>query len=193
MRDSIPLHPLGRARPILGESGTAAAPRCRAGFVLFLVVNANLFIRPAEIVPGLLGLPIYEVLIAACLLTSLPVVLRQFRPESLKRQPAVLCVIGLVPAILLSNLVHGNVYDARMGAVTFLKVLVYFLLLTGLVNTPSRLKTFLCAVVVFILVMAALAVMQYHGAIDIEALAALDRLDRVDEATGEVETIKQLQ
>ena len=39
-------------------------------FALFLLVNAMLFIRPAEFHPALYGLPVYEVCIAACLVAS---------------------------------------------------------------------------------------------------------------------------
>src|SRR5687767_7736029 len=53
------------------------------GFVLFLLVNAVLFIRPAEVFPSLQALPIYEVLILGALVTSLPVVIRQMMPANL--------------------------------------------------------------------------------------------------------------
>ena len=54
------------ARP----AAPAAAPRHGLGFFLFLLVNAALFVRPAEVVPALVGWNIYEVLILACLAAS---------------------------------------------------------------------------------------------------------------------------
>jgi hypothetical protein len=39
-----------------GRSGAATAPAGNAlGFLVFLVVNATLFVRPAEVVPELIG------------------------------------------------------------------------------------------------------------------------------------------
>ena len=60
-----------RGRPL--QRAAAAAPSCALGFVFFLLVNAVLFIRPAELVPSLEDLPVYELLIVTCLLLSLPV------------------------------------------------------------------------------------------------------------------------
>ena len=45
-------------------------------FLLFILVNATLFIRPAEIVPALLGWEIYFYLIVACLVIAAPEVIR---------------------------------------------------------------------------------------------------------------------
>ena len=42
------------------------------GFAFFLLVNAVLFIRPAEIVPAPESLPIYNVLITTCLAVCRP-------------------------------------------------------------------------------------------------------------------------
>src|SRR5689334_2913279 len=41
-------------------------------WVIFLALNAVLFLRPAELVPQLEGVAIYNCLIIACLATSLP-------------------------------------------------------------------------------------------------------------------------
>src|SRR5579864_1909912 len=93
----------------------AASPTYRLGFGLFVLVNAVLFVRPAELIPGIADWPIYEVVILACLLASLPAVIRQLTWNSFRRNPITLCVVGLLLAIILSHLTHGDIYDARMG------------------------------------------------------------------------------
>src|SRR5438270_5770668 len=81
----------------------APRPRHALGFALFLLLNAALFLRPAEIVPALYGLEIYLVVILACLAASFPVVLDQLRPAELERRPITVCVLGLFLAVVLSH------------------------------------------------------------------------------------------
>src|SRR5687768_14057786 len=161
------------------------------GFKLFLLLNAVLFIRPAELLPSLEGLPIYNVVMVACVLASLPVLLRQLSWSHLRSQPGVLCVVAMLPTIMLSQLVRGNTWHAREGAIEFSKVLISFLLLSGVVNTPARLGRFLCAVVLFIIAIAAIAELNYHGLIAVSGIKVEDRTTSFDAETGEAVTVEQ--
>src|SRR5262245_38701086 len=150
--------------PSAGAAG-AAPVGGKLGFGLFILVNAVLFIRPAEVVPDLEKAPIYEVVILACLAVSLPSVLEQLSPAALSGRPITVCVLGLLAAVMLSHLSHfspGAAYDAGFA---FAKVVVYYLLLVGLVNTPGRLRCFLLWLVGFVVVLTLLALLQYHGVI----------------------------
>src|SRR5205809_75026 len=102
-------------------------------FALFILVNATLFIRPAEVVADLEGLPLYEIVILACLVVSLPAVIAQLSTASMIEQPITTCVIGVLVAIVLSHLTHLNFYGARVAGVEFSKVVLYYLLFVGLV------------------------------------------------------------
>ena len=42
------------------------------GFLLFLIVNAVLFLRPGELMPELESLQLYQIAILACLACSTP-------------------------------------------------------------------------------------------------------------------------
>jgi hypothetical protein len=160
-------------------------PICRTGFVLFVLVTAVMFLRPAELLPSIKNLPIYEPLIVACLLASLPVVLAQFQWGLLNARPATLCVIAMLPAVFLSNLARGDLFAARMGAFNFAKTLLYYLLLVGLVNTPERFRTFLKVIVVFIFGIAALSLLNHQGILHVEALDAMEQREGYDEESGE--------
>ena len=150
-------------------------------FALFLLLNAVLFLRPAEIVPGLLGWPIYEVVILACLAAAFPAVLRQLGGAALAARPVTLCVLGLAAAVVLSHLARFATYDAREYGLDFAKTASFYLLLVGIVATPGRLKRFLVALPAFAAVIAALAVLVYHGKLDIPAMApAPERWGDVD-------------
>src|SRR5438132_32729 len=96
-------------------------------FVFFLLVNAVLFLRPAELVPGWQGVPLYECAIVACLIGALPEILRQLG-QPLESQPITLCVVGLLAAVLLAQLPALDVAEAGRTGFHFLKVLVYYVL-----------------------------------------------------------------
>src|SRR4029077_15636244 len=59
----------------------------KIGFLLFILVNAALFLRPSELFPDLGEAPIYEVLILTCLLFSCGAVFKQLQPARLRDQP----------------------------------------------------------------------------------------------------------
>jgi hypothetical protein len=161
------------------------------GFVLFLLVTAVLFIRPAEIVPALASVPIYNILMLACLAAAGPRVLARLQGRPLAEQPITACVLAVLAAGVLSHLSRFNLHDARTHGLDLAKVVIYYLLLVGLVDTPGRLRTFLRLLVGFSGVLVALAILHYHGRVSIPSLEALERWG-VDEETGEAVSFLQL-
>lgn len=153
------------------------------GFPLFLLVTATLFVRPAEIVTDLAGLPIYNIVILACLATSLGGVQALLNREALAQQPITVCVLGLLAAVFLSHVSHGDLWSARYGAIEFSKAVIYYLLLVANVNSAERLRVFLLWLLGCIVVVAGLAVLHYHGAIAIPSLTVLNE-SFIDEITG---------
>jgi putative inorganic carbon (hco3(-)) transporter len=160
-------------------------------FLLFLLVNATLFIRPAEIVPAWQGWEIYFYVILACLAASLPDVLRYLTAQKLENQPITLCVFGLLFAIMLPNLAAGDVAEAWRTGFYFAKVIVYYLLFVSLVTTPRRLLTLLICVLAFSGCITALAVLRFHDVIQLDTLSPL--ADSHDGLYGETIIIKRLQ
>jgi hypothetical protein len=162
------------------------------GFALFLLVNAALFIRPGEIVPDLEGQPVYNVIILACLAVSLPAVFAQLAPRSLVNTPISMCVVGLQAAVILSHLSHFQIHYARQAGFDFFKIVLYYLLLVGLVNTPGRFLQFLTWLLGFITAVTLVAVLQYHGVITLPSMTEIERID-YSAATGELVNFVQLQ
>jgi len=180
-----------RVSKIRRSARLRSAPSCRRGFVLFLILTAILYIRPADIFSELEGWPIYEVAIVFCLAASLPAVFRKLTWRSLSSQPAHLCVIGLLPAILLSHLSHGILWRARMDGLDFLKQLVFYFLLVGLLSTRRRLEVFLGMLFLCISAVALLSVLTYHGVLNIGNLNPLHQnMAAVD--TGDATQIVRL-
>lgn len=153
-------------------------------FFLFLLVNAALFIRPSELVSGLAPWPIYEILILTGIVVAFPKVQRQLSVQAIVARPITACVVGLLVAVVMSHLSHLFFWGARMSGIEFLKVLLYYLLLVGVIDSVARLRKFLYALAAFTLVLCTLAVLQHHGFVDI--ISSADRADAVvNSATGE--------
>jgi hypothetical protein len=139
-------------------------------FWWFLLVNAMLFIRPAEFAPALLGLPIYEATILACLAASFPVALGQLRGPALTNQPINACVVALLPAIVLSHLSNGHITEAWTAGFEFLKVILYYVLLLGVVNSVARLRWLLLSLAGFAAAVTALALLHFHRVVHVAAI-----------------------
>jgi hypothetical protein len=142
-------------------------------FLLFILVNAALFIRPGEIVPALLGWEIYFYAIVACFVAASPNVLRYLTGQPLDRQPITLCVFGLLVAILVPSLLAGDFAEAWRTGFHFAKVIVYYLLFVSLVTTPARLRTLLICILAFCGAVTMLAILRYHDVIQLTTIDAL--------------------
>jgi putative inorganic carbon (hco3(-)) transporter len=143
-------------------------------FALFLLVNAMLYVRPAEIFPALLGQPVYEACIVACLVASYPALLKRMTLASLAARPLDACVAGLLPAIVLSLLANLEPAAAFNDGEAFAKVLLYYFLLVTVVDTPARLERLLAALATFSLVITSLALLHFYAVIDLPALRFIE-------------------
>src|SRR5262245_59754227 len=110
------------------------------GFPLLLLVLAVLFLRPAELMPGLEDQPIYEILILSCLACSGATVLRQLEPRDLGRRPITACILGLLVAVVLSHFSHFLFSQAARDGFAVFKVVLLYLLLVGNVSSFHRLR-----------------------------------------------------
>jgi hypothetical protein len=162
------VHPLlqADAPPSAPVSKAGARPSCTLGFILFVALNATLFIRPGELLEALDGIQVYQILIILCALVSLPVLVPQFAPRALAERPVTVCVLVLWIAVVVSQLANGfNLYNARSSGFEFAKLVLYYLLLAGLVNTPRRLRLFLYWVAAFLVVITVITLLHYAGVI----------------------------
>lgn len=137
------------------------------GFALLLLLNAILFIRPMEFIPLLYALPLYEITLAACLIFGFPAILEQLSTRSLADRPITVCVLGLLIVIPTSNLTHGQFVKAFDSLDGFFKVVLYYLLMVGLIDTPERIRRFLDWMIVCIAVIVGVAVLNHYGYVHI--------------------------
>lgn len=167
----------------------AEVPRTSpVAFFLFQLVNATVFLRPAEIVPELLGLPIYEALIFSCMFLSLNTIRTELIPRNLFHNPQTICVMGVWLACALSHASHAALTDLIDASILFFKTALYYLLLVACVDTPRRFRWFLFNTVICAVVMVGLCVVDYVGWIDYTFVTHVTDRDGEDE-TGAVEII----
>jgi hypothetical protein len=160
-------------------------------FVLFILVTAILFLRPQDFVPEWTTLPLYLAFLIVAGLVASGSIVRQFSAGSLCARPITVCVIGLLGAIVVSHLSRSLFWEARTQGAEFAKVLLYYLLLVGVVNTAERLRSLLGWLAIFFAVLTALSLLQYHGAIALPQATLLEQT-QIDEETGDVLSVTRL-
>lgn len=161
--------PLTRRPPAAAPHGGAAPGHSSNGpaYGLFLLVHATLFLRPAEIIPDVRGWNIFLALSLLCLVVALPDVLRQFTSRALEQRPLTFCVLGLLIAAALSHIVHFRFEEAFDSGVDFAKVVVYYLLLVSLVDSPRRVRSFIFWTLIFTAGVALLSALDFNKIIEV--------------------------
>lgn len=160
-------------------------------FFLFILLTAMVYIRPGEVIPALVGWEFFFYLSVPCVLLSFQSILGQLSGRSLKTQPITLCVFLLLPATLISNLVHFDLdIETTKGWSLTIKNIIYYILVISLVNTPSRLRQFLFWLWFFCLASTVLAVLQYHGLIHLNYLETM--ITSIATESGERESVTRM-
>ena len=151
-------------------------------FWLFLLLNAVLLLRPEDFFPALAGTRLYLILSVICLVAAAPRIASLLTSRSLVDRPIITCVLGLLVAVVLSQLVRAQFGRAAEDGGEFAKLVAYFLLFVALVDSPDRIRSFLGWTVTFVVVVAGLGILQYHGAIDWAPLRPVDQAVYDDES-----------
>jgi O-antigen ligase len=162
------------------------------GYALLLSTTATLFLRPADLVPAMKDWPIYQFFIIACLIVSTRAILRQLADKQLGKQPVTACLCVLFLAIGASHLSHGFLWGARTSMVEFAKIVAFYFLMVGLINTPKRLYTFIKLLTIAISTIAALALLDRYEIVTLAAIesiqdresANLDNIVRIERLRG---------
>jgi putative inorganic carbon (hco3(-)) transporter len=159
-------------------------------WLLFILLNAALFIRPADLFPEI-DIQLYLYLIMLCVLASTSQLAAVINSRALSHMPIACCVLGILPAVALSNLVHLQYGLVLASVQTFVKVIIYYLLFVAIVDTLPRLESFLLWLGRFLVVLTALPLLYYHGIIDVPSLRAFQE-NQIDAQTDERYVIARL-
>jgi len=153
-------------------------------FFLFLLVNFTLFVRPGEVFPAIAELPLYNILILATFAVAAPRVGEVIRPDRLARDPITACVLGMIPAVLLSHVRHFDTFSARFRTFEFSKVALYYLILMAIIKNGSRLRVFLYSIALFATISSGLALLHHLEYIYVPTIATTLEWD-IDPSTGD--------
>ena len=181
---------------VLPDASVAARPTVRSndrhgwGYVALLLAVGMLFLRPSDLLASVDDLPIYQTLMAVCLVLGAKPISGRLTHRDLSRQPVTACVLVLLIAVVASHLVHGFVWGARMSGWMAVKLIALYLAIVGLVDSPRRLITFISWLVLGITLMASLALLNEWGVISLASLESLRGLASVGE--GEFKTVNRI-
>jgi len=159
-------------------------------FATFVLLNAVLYIRPMDFVPGLVGLPLYNIAFCICFLFNLPALLSTGTFRSIVGHPVSVCLFGVLTTAVLSNLLQGQLDAAVNTADIFVKLYLYYVLLLCVVGTPSRLRWLLASLIVDGCIVAGLGVADYKGLIQVPNLVVVTEV--LYDADGEPMPFRRL-
>lgn len=159
-------------------------PAGRVGFMLLLLATAALLVRPGDLFPDLDTWPVYQTLIAACLLFSARQIAGQLR-SIVAARAITLLLIAFGISVMMSHLLRGNLYFARVGGFEFFKIIAFYLAVISCIDTVQRLRLFVLGLCASTLLLTTLAVLSYDGLLLVPSLAAVRQAD-VHSADGVV-------
>jgi len=161
-------------------------------FALFLLLNVVLLIRPEELFPDGPGLHLYLIVIVLCVATSLPSLLAVLSPASLRKRPIAVCILLFYAFTFVSQFAHGQISNALFEFGPELgKVVLYYFLLISVVNTETRFRVFIAALVVLICSLTAIALAHHYDVVHFPTI--LPCVENVlDPATGELTPLSRL-
>lgn len=139
-------------------------------FFLLILLTAIYFIRPYEWVPGLIGQPLYQLIILPCLAVSVDTWSRQLDSRSLGRYPVSACILVMLGLVFFSSLINGTDFDCLSD---FGKAVVFYFLLVGIVDTRIRLSRYLQSLAIVLSVMAGLVILNSRGIISVGGFSGM--------------------
>ncbi|MFO0865532.1 MAG: O-antigen ligase family protein [Gemmataceae bacterium] len=146
-------------------------------FALFSLVHAVLFTRPAEVVDALQALPIYYVVMSACLVVSLPSMLDALVRRNVYSHPAFLCMTAFCVVSLMSIFVNAkSLPEASDEGIELIKTFLYFVLFLALVDSPWRLRVIIVFLTLFGMVTTSIALLHFFEIVRFSAIRVVKEL-----------------
>jgi putative inorganic carbon (HCO3(-)) transporter len=161
-------------------------------YLLFLLVNVALFVRPGEVVPAWQGLEIYYYVIVACLVFAAPAIVEYLLKYPLETQLITLCVFGLLIAVLLPPLLAWDLDELQRTGVAFLKVVAYYLIAVSVITTPARLRGLIATLVVCCTALAVVTLLRYYQVLEVPRIKAA-AVETMIGPSGETIIIQRMQ
>jgi len=145
-------------------------------YLLLLLYVTVIYVRPSEIIPALVNVPIVDVLTACAIpLTALSLMMR---PRRITLLPTDLCVLGFWVAIVLSNIAWGWFGGAWWGFLEFMPVVFCYALVRVTLSTRRQFRGFVYLLVLLNLFQAVNGIVQYHTGVGLGGFSTVGE-DRI--------------
>jgi hypothetical protein len=154
-------------------------------FNLFVLLTAILFLRPAEILPALGGLPLYQGVILLCLAFSSSKILQQISTQSLVVHPINFCMVGLLTAVIMSHLSHFRLSMAAESGYIFFRICLLYFLVVASINSSELIHKYLVSLNVLIAILAVVSLLHYHEVISIPGVESIHHREADSDSGGE--------
>ena len=118
-------------------------------------------------------------------------ILKQITTRSLLAHPISFCMVGLIFSVMLSHLSHMQIRLALQSTDSFLRICAFYFLLVATIDSCEKMRRYLASLGVLIAILAALALLEYHGVINIPELEACHQRE-VDTESGDVNYVERL-
>ena len=164
----------------------------RVGFLLFLMVNALLLIRPGDMYPGLRALHLYELSMLGCMAICLPWIVPQFKIASLRARPITACMLCVLLFVVITPLYRGYTDLFAEYAPEFAKMVLYYLVLTVIIRDARHLRWFVLFMAGCIAIVALIPVLAHHGYVQFESVKAIMDV-KTDAQTGKMVHFDRMQ
>jgi len=142
-----------------------------------IVYLAVIYIRPAEIVPSLEGVPVVDVLSVAIMLIAAAMLFVRRRCVSISAVDGYVLLFWLT--IILSNAVWGWFGGAYKGLLDFAPVVFCYFLIRLAVDTPARLRGFVRILIALNVFLAVNGIVQYHTGLGLGNMTTVGLENRI--------------
>jgi putative inorganic carbon (HCO3(-)) transporter len=153
-------------------------------YLLFLILNAILFIRPEELFPAIAGSRLYLIAILVCSATCLPRLNTLFSPASLRTNPVGMCVLLFQIFVFLSMVVRSRFDEALSALPDLVKMSLYFFLLIANVDSRERFQTFVLSLISNVTAVSLIALANHHDIVKFPSIPLCDE-KYMDPETGQ--------
>ncbi|MEO1997938.1 MAG: O-antigen ligase family protein [Planctomycetaceae bacterium] len=160
---------------------TTRLRRSTCAYVMLLMIVAITLIRPMDLLLPLKDVPLYQIALVAALAANVSGIRDQLRLSRLRERPVTVCVLGVYVSIVMSHVSH--MYLTGATDIGFIPVMLLYLLIVSLVDSPERLQQFLRIVTLAGTAIVSLCLLDYLNVIDVRGIT---HLNRENESVGEL-------
>lgn len=159
-------------------------------YLLGLVYLALIYVRPGEIIPGLIGFPFLEITTGAAALAA--VISLALKPRGFMNLPNDWCFLGFCGAAVLSVPANGWLGGGYRALLLLLPLITFYVLTRLAVTTARQLRWFAVVLVALTAFQAGNGILQYYTGTGLGGSTAHVKIEADAESETGVEETKRI-